>query len=60
MDERTELMIAAAARAPRWEDEEQGSNDLETLRAEFRRRLYATPPEERGREECNGGPPEGR
>lgn len=55
MDEKTELLLQKAAQAQQWEHEERGSYDLETLREEFRRRLY--PPETR--ESQNGAPDPG-
>lgn len=51
MDENTELLLLKAAQTKQWEDEERASYDLETMRAEFRKRLYtadtATSPPER-------------
>jgi hypothetical protein len=48
MDQNTELLLSRIAQPTRWEDEEKATNDVEQLRAEFRRRLYAdadtTPP----------------
>ena len=41
MDENTKLLLQKAGRAPEWEDEERATYDQETLRQEFRRRLYA-------------------
>ncbi len=40
MDENARLLLEKGSRAPAWEDEERGNYDLETLREEFRRRLY--------------------
>lgn len=40
MDENTELLLKAA-QARQWENEERSSYDLETMRKEFRDRLYA-------------------
>jgi hypothetical protein len=39
MDPITELLLQKAARVKNWEDEESASYDLETLRAEFHKRL---------------------
>ena len=48
MDQNTDLLLSRIAQPARWEDEEKATNDVEQLRAEFRRRLYAdgdtTPP----------------
>jgi len=48
MDQNSELFLARTGQPTRWEDEEKATNDVEQLRAEFRRRLYAngdaTPP----------------
>jgi hypothetical protein len=41
MDQNTELILSRIAQPTRWEDEEKATNDVEQLRAEFRRRLYA-------------------
>ena len=41
MDRNTELLLARAAQPLRWEDEDKATNDIEQLREEFRRRLYA-------------------
>ena len=41
MDQNAELLLARTAQAVRWEDEEKATNDVEQLREEFRRRLYA-------------------
>jgi hypothetical protein len=41
VDEKTRLLLQKAGRAPEWEDEERATYDLETLRQEFRKRLYA-------------------
>jgi hypothetical protein len=41
MDQNAELLLARAAQTVRWEDEEKATNDVEQLREEFRRRLYA-------------------
>ncbi len=41
MDQNTELFLSRIAQPTRWEDEEKATNDVEQLRAEFRRRLYA-------------------
>jgi hypothetical protein len=41
MDRNTELLLQKAIRAENWEDQEKASNDLQTLREEFRNRLYA-------------------
>jgi hypothetical protein len=41
MDQNTELILSRIAQPTRWEDEEKTTNDVEQLRAEFRRRLYA-------------------
>ena len=49
MDRNTELLLAKAGQATRWEDEEKATNNLDVLRDEFRRRLYvdgAQPPSE--------------
>jgi hypothetical protein len=51
MDPNTDLLLQKAARARNWEDEEGASYDLETLRAEFHRRLYG---------EDQGAPEEGQ
>lgn len=40
MDPNTELLLQKAARVKNWEDEESAVYDLETLRAEFHRRLH--------------------
>jgi hypothetical protein len=42
MDPNTELLLQKAARVKNWEDEESASYDLETLRAEFHKRLYGS------------------
>jgi hypothetical protein len=41
MDQKAELLLARATQSIRWEDEEKATNDVELLREEFRRRLYA-------------------
>jgi hypothetical protein len=41
MDQNAELLLARTAQQVRWEDEEKATNDVEQLREEFRRRLYA-------------------
>jgi len=41
MDDNTELLLKTA-QARQWENEERGSYDLETMRKEFRERLYPT------------------
>ena len=41
MDQNAELLLARTAQPIRWEDEEKATNDVELLREEFRRRLYA-------------------
>ena len=41
MDQNAELFLARMGPPARWEDEEKATNDVEQLRAEFRRRLYA-------------------
>ena len=41
MDQNTELILSRIAQPTRWEDEEKATNDVEQLRAEFCRRLYA-------------------
>jgi hypothetical protein len=41
VDENTKLLLQKAGRAPEWEDEERATYDQETLRQEFRKRLYA-------------------
>ena len=41
MDQNAELLLARTAQPIRWEDEEKATNDVEQLREEFRRRLYA-------------------
>jgi hypothetical protein len=41
MDQNAELLLARASQPVRWEDEEKVTNDVEQLREEFRRRLYA-------------------
>jgi len=40
MDRNTELLLLKAAQGRQWEDEERASYDLETMRKEFRQRLY--------------------
>jgi hypothetical protein len=42
MDKNTELLIAKAPEAARWEDEEKASYDLESLRKGFNRHLYGS------------------
>ena len=51
MDQNTELRLSRIALPVRWEDEEKATNDIDQLREEFRRRLYAngnatTPPDQ--------------
>jgi len=41
MDQNAELLLSRIGQPPRWEDEEKATNDVEQLREEFRRRLYA-------------------
>ena len=41
MDQNAELFLARTGQPTRWEDEEKATNDVEQLREEFRRRLYA-------------------
>lgn len=41
MDQNTDLLLSRIAQPTRWEDEERATNDVEQLRAEFRRRLYS-------------------
>jgi hypothetical protein len=41
MDQNTDLILSRIAQPTRWEDEEKATNDVEQLRADFRRRLYA-------------------
>jgi hypothetical protein len=41
VDEHTRLLLQKAGRTSEWEDEEQANYDLEILRQEFRKRLYA-------------------
>ncbi|MBA4191800.1 MAG: hypothetical protein C0467_27795 [Planctomycetaceae bacterium] len=41
MDQNTDLILSRIAQPTRWEDEEKATNDVEQLRAEFRRRLHA-------------------
>jgi hypothetical protein len=41
MEQDAELLLARAYQEVRWEDEEKATNDVEQLREEFRRRLYA-------------------
>jgi hypothetical protein len=41
MEQNAELLLARASQPVRWEDEEKATNDVEQLREEFRRRLYA-------------------
>ncbi len=41
MDQNTDLLLSRIAQPTRWEDEEKATNDVDQLRAEFRRRLYA-------------------
>jgi hypothetical protein len=41
MSQNEELLLQKSARVQNWEDEEKASYDLETLREEFRKRLYA-------------------
>lgn len=55
MDQNTELILTRTARPTRWEDEEKATNDVEQLRAEFRRRLYADAATAAG--DQNGPPP---
>ena len=54
MDPNTELLLQKAARAKNWEDEESASYDLDTLRAEFHKRLYGTDRKAVTEEQHNG------
>lgn len=54
MDQNTELLLAKAAPALRWEDEEKATNDVEQLREEFRRRLYGDGGDEGAAREGDG------
>lgn len=40
MDQNTDLLLSRIAQPARWEDEDKATNDVDQLRAEFRRRLY--------------------
>jgi hypothetical protein len=53
MDQNTDLLLSRIAQPARWEDEEKATNDVEQLRAEFRRRLY--PEAETATAERKGG-----
>lgn len=57
MDRNTELLLAKAQEAARWEDQEKASNDLNILRAEFRRRLYVREEGASPTEHRNGAEP---
>ena len=54
MDQNTELLLQKSARARNWEDEEKSTYDLETLREEFRNRLYGNNGESQRTERENG------
>lgn len=41
MERNTKLLFAMSGQPARWEDEEKSSYDLDVLREEFHRRLYA-------------------
>jgi hypothetical protein len=54
MDQNAELFLARTVQPPRWEDEEKATNDVEQLRAEFLRRLYAAGDSDTPAGETNG------
>ena len=54
MDPNTELILTKASRTANWEDEEKATNDLEALREEYRKRLYARPSEAQASASRNG------
>jgi hypothetical protein len=55
MDRNEELVLQKAIRVQNWEDEERASYDMETLREEFRQRLYAN--EQKAPPTGENGPP---